>query len=221
MDSRSTTAFYPNIDIGYDVPTGAGARLPGFSGIDMSQNDQADRKTAQAFGFHQLRQACEISSLRQEITRILSGTADLQILIENEVERVRVRLGALDTADSHDPTKLSPLLSDAMASLIEIRDASRRLENAIARRTPDPRPQAPAVDLIEQTLRRPFTERQTAANPPREETAFEPPPPSPPPAFEPRTPPPAPFHAAPPAMPPRPPANTAKAMNWLAPSSKR
>ena len=96
----------------------------------MSQNDQADRKTAQAFGFHQLRQACEISSLRQEITRILAGTGDLQILIENEVERVRQRLGALDTADSHDPAKLSPLLSDAMAALIEMEDriADRRME---------------------------------------------------------------------------------------------
>lgn len=190
----------------------------------MSQNDPSDRKPAQAFGFHQLRQACEISSLRQEITRILAGTADLQILIENEVERVRQRLGALDTAESHDPAKLSPLLSDAMAALIEIRDASRRLETAIARRTPDTRPSAPAADLIEQTLRRPFTERQSAAAPPppRPEPAFEPPPPSlsPQPSFEPRPPPPAQFHAAPPAMPVRVPANTAKVMNWLAPSKR-
>ena len=192
----------------------------------MSQNDQADRKTAQAFGFHQLRQACEISSLRQEITRILAGTGDLQILIENEVERVRQRLGALDTADSHDPAKLSPLLSDAMAALIEIRDASRRLETAIARRIPDARVQAPAADLIEQTLRRPFTERQPAASAPqpRAESAFEPPPPPPPPApvIEPRPLPqaPAPFHAAPQAMPVRAPANTAKVMNWLAPSKR-
>jgi len=196
----------------------------------MSQNDPSDRKPAQAFGFHQLRQACEISSLRQEITRILAGTGDLQILIENEVERVRQRLGALDTAESHDPAKLSPLLSDAMAALIEIRDASRRLETAIARRTPEPRPQAPpAADLIEQTLRRPFTERQqpaAMAPPPRPEPAFEPPAPSPPQqsSFEMRPPPqqaPAPFHAAPQAMPVRAPANTAKVMNWLAPSSKR
>ena len=103
----------------------------------MSQNDQADRNSSpQAFGFHQLRQACEISSLRQEITRILAGTADLQILIENEVERVRLCLGALDAAESLDPARLSPLLSDAMASLIEIRDASRRLETTLARRSP-------------------------------------------------------------------------------------
>ena len=186
----------------------------------MSQNETSDRKPAQAFGFHQLRQACEISSLRQEITRILAGTADLQILIENEVERVRQRLGALDTAESHDPAKLSPLLSDAMAALIEIRDASRRLETAISRRTPDQRPQAPAADLIEQTLRRPFTERQPAAPvaPPRPEPAFEPPPPPPP--VEMRQPPPAQFHAAPQAMPVRAPANTAKVMNWLAPSKR-
>ena len=188
----------------------------------MSQNDQADRKTGQAFGFHQLRQACEISSLRQEITRILAGAADLQILIENEVERVRQRLGALDTVDSHDPAKLSPLLSDAMAALLEIRDASRRLEGTIARRTPDARPQAPA-DLIEQTLRRPFTERQP---PQRAEPEYQPPPPPPPApppsAVEPRPRPqaPAPFHAAPQPVPVQAPANTAKLMNWLAPSKR-
>ena len=201
----------------------------------MSQNDPADRKTAQAFGFHQLRQACEISSLRQEITRILAGTADLHILIENEVDRVRQRLGALDTADSQDAARLSPLLSDAMVALIEIRDASRRLETLIIRRTqdsrpPEPRSQSPAADLIEQTLRRPFTDRQpptaTAAAeppappPPRPAPVREPPPP---PAYEPRLAPPAPkppFHAASQPAAPRPPTNTAKVMNWLAPTKR-
>ncbi|MEI6557042.1 MAG: hypothetical protein WCO00_01445 [Rhodospirillaceae bacterium] len=193
----------------------------------MSQNDQAERKSGQAFGFHQLRQACEISSLRQEITRLLGGTAELQILIENEVERVRQRLGALDAAESQNPARLSPLLSDAMAALIEIRDASRRLETAMARRTPDPRPPAPAADLIEQTLRRPFTERQPPAPAllPRTEPACQPPPAPPPeprPHREPRLPPqqaPAPCHAAPPP-PARPPASSAKVMNWLAPSNR-
>ncbi len=201
----------------------------------MSQNDPADRKTSQAFGFHQLRQACEISSLRQEITRILAGTADLQILIENEVERVRQCLGALDAAESQDPARLSPLLSDAMASLIEIRDASRRLEVTIARRSPDTRPPAaPAADLIEQTLRRSFTEPQSpppqAPRTPPPEPAYTPPAAPPPhhhhqqhpqPALEPRPAPP-PYHAAlqPPA-PTRKQTPTTKAMNWLAPSTKR
>ena len=206
----------------------------------MSQNDPADRKTAQAFGFHQLRQACEISSLRQEITRVLAGTADLHILIENEVDRVRQRLGGLDTADSQDAARLSPLLSDAMAALIEIRDASRRLETLIVRRTqesrpPESRPQSPAADLIEQTLRRPFTDRQPpmpAATeapipvPPRrpDPPVREAPPPPPHPAFEPRmaspTPPPPPFHAAPQVASVGAPANTAKVMNWLAPAKR-
>ncbi len=217
--------------------------------IAMSQNDSADRKSAPTFGFHQLRQACEISSLRQEITRILTGTADLQILIENEVERVRQRLGALDATESQDSAKLSPLLSDAMAALTEIRDASRRLETSIARRTPDPKPQVPAAELIEQTLRRSFTERQPTAPslPPRSAPVM--PPPAPPPAHEQRqaieqrltrqTP--APFnppltpalsnpgpqqllqqpHPTQPSPPPvRAPAHTAKAMNWLAPSKR-
>jgi hypothetical protein len=108
----------------------------------MSPGDQAKAggKATQPFGFHQLRQACEISTLRQEVTRILSGAAELQLLIENEVEQVRQQVGTLSPSALEDAATLSPLLSEALAALIEIREASRRLEATIARRDPPPRP---------------------------------------------------------------------------------
>ena len=73
----------------------------------------------------------------------VADTADLQILIENEVEQVRQRLGQFAPEDLTDANKLSPLVSDAVTALIEIREASRRLEVALARRDAPPQPRAP------------------------------------------------------------------------------
>jgi len=202
----------------------------------MSTNDQADRKSAQAFGFHQLRQACEISTLRQEIARILGNTADLQILIEHEVEQVRQRLGALSPEELQDPGKLSPLLSEALTALIEIREASRRLETSLARRdqpgtvaVAPPRP-APAASPPPVPSPVPSPAQRRAELQSRPPVAAAPPPapirePAPPPCR------PAPLSAGPavppshpaPASPlatPRPAVSRAKVLNWLMPASR-
>ncbi len=194
----------------------------------MSIDDPAARTAAQAFGFHQLRQACEISTLRQEITRVLANTADLQILIENEVEQVRQRLGQLAPEDLTDVEKLSPLLSEAVTALIEIREASRRLEVTLSRRdAPQPTPQqsrsTPRPPPVEpwRDVSRP---RQTAAAPAERAPEAPPPPPPPPPPRAPTptappAPPIAPAHPNTPSPSHPTTATRAKATNWLLPAN--
>ena len=181
----------------------------------MSSSDQPDRSTGQGFGFHQLRQACEISTLRQNIARILANTADLQILIENEVEQVRQRLSMLSSEELQDPGKLSPVLGEALTALIEIREASRRLESSMASRDHGT-PNLSGADSVVEAPPRPAP----PLPPPPPRRPLPPTPPVPPaaaPARELRP-------AVPAAQPPKPDNrisdNRTKATNWLMPVSR-
>ncbi len=177
---------------------------------NMSPSKQPERNAIQAFGFHQLRQACEISTLRQEIASVLTSTAGLQLMIENEVERMHQRVENLSADALLDATKLSPLLSDAMGAMLEIRDASRRLETTLARHDqPTPPPPTPRAT------------QAPAPPPPRVAPAPASAPAAPPP---PRVAPaPATQAAAPLVQPPRPTpprtiASRTKVTNWLMPA---
>jgi hypothetical protein len=98
----------------------------------MSHTHQDDNPPTQAFGFQQLRQACEISTLRQDLAMILGDASALHHLIEKNVERVRQRLATLEATDRQDVEALSSLVSAALTALHDIRDASRRFNAAIA-----------------------------------------------------------------------------------------
>ena len=80
-----------------------------------------------SIGFHELRQACEISALREDLERIARDTASLRDGIEDAVEQVRARFAALSTEELADSAKMAPLLEFAVTSLLDIREQARAI----------------------------------------------------------------------------------------------
>ncbi|HEY0837653.1 MAG TPA: hypothetical protein VGE72_27305, partial [Azospirillum sp.] len=93
----------------------------------MAQDFRSLRASAQTIGFHELRQACEISVLREDLERIVREAGDLRAHIEDAVEQVRGRFASLTAEDLADPERMTPLLQFAVSALIDIRDAARRV----------------------------------------------------------------------------------------------
>ncbi|WP_448202884.1 hypothetical protein [Azospirillum sp. sgz302134] len=98
------------------------------------------RAPSQPIGFHELRQACEISTLREELERIVQETEALRDHIEEAVEQVRNRFAALTPEDLADSDRMAPLLQFAVSSLLEIRDGARRLNTQTGAMADDDRP---------------------------------------------------------------------------------
>lgn len=112
----------------------------------MPPENKSATSTSPTIGFHQLRQAWEISSLRETLARREQDISRLQGLIEREVERVRKLFSALEPHELTDATIITPILSEAVAALIDVRDASRRLDE----RFDDDSLVSPSADPVEQ-----------------------------------------------------------------------
>lgn len=96
----------------------------------MPQDFRSPREPAPTIGFHELRQACEISALREDLERLLQQSGGLRGHIEDAVELVRTRFAALSAEDLTDPATMAPLLQFAVSQLIAIREKARALDFA-------------------------------------------------------------------------------------------
>lgn len=171
----------------------------------MAQEFRALHATAQSIGFHELRQALEISSLKQDLERVARDTDDLRVHIDEAVELVRSQFAALTTAELADANRMAPILQSAVKALLGIRDAARRIEvtsgpMADADR-PDPPPPSSLLHAPAPVSPPPVSDSEAVAEPPR-------------PALRPRAPaqPPSP----PPAQPPAP-SPTVGSLSWITP----
>lgn len=90
-----------------------------------------DRRSAPllgaGIGFHELRQACEISALREDLERLAHEAGALREGVEQAVETVRDRFAALSAEEMADPMVLAPLLQLAVTTLLDIREQARQL----------------------------------------------------------------------------------------------
>lgn len=155
-------------------------------------------------GFNELRQACEISALREDLTRLGEEADALCEHIESAVEQVRDRVAGLCAEELADPDVMAPLLQFAVGTLIGIRDRAREMDtrtgavdDAVRPASPRAAPLFPASHLSDS--------ESISSEPAPSVAARTPPPPSsvapPPRPSAPRpTPPPAPLAVvAPPA----------------------
>lgn len=79
-------------------------------------------------GFNELRQACEISALREDVARLSDEIGGLCGHIEDGVEQVRDRVAGLCAEELADPDVMAPLLQFAVGTLIAIRDRAREID---------------------------------------------------------------------------------------------
>lgn len=129
----------------------------------MAQEFRSLRTTAQSIGFHELRQALEISSLKQDLERVARDTGDLRAHIEEAVEQVRARFAALTPEELADASHMAPLLQSAVKSLLDIRDAARRIEVSTGPVADADRPDPPPLSLLHAA--RPEPARREPARP--------------------------------------------------------
>ncbi len=176
----------------------------------ISPDNQANRPSTQTFGFQQLRQACEISTLRQEISKILDHAAELHTLIEKRAEQISRRAAELTPEDMHDTEKLSLLLNEAVAALLDLQETSRRMETTSGLRNISL--QRSSLPALAETTHHP---PPVALTPSRDESAPPPEPESPPPEDD--APPLLP-RSAPTTVQASPPATRAGTTNWLMPA---
>jgi hypothetical protein len=103
-----------------------------------------DRRSASlpgaGIGFHELRQACEISALREDLERLAHEAGVLRDGVETAVETVRDRFAALSAEEMADPMVLAPLLQLAVTTLLDIREQARQLKTQIGPLADDERP---------------------------------------------------------------------------------
>ncbi len=103
-----------------------------------------DRRSAPllgaGIGFHELRQACEISALREDLERLAHEAGALRDGVENAVEIVRDRFAALSAEEMADPMVLAPLLQLAVTTLLDIREQARQLDTQTGPLADDERP---------------------------------------------------------------------------------
>jgi hypothetical protein len=101
-----------------------------------SQNRRSGSKSGAAsggvsspgIGFHELRQALEISTLREDLERLSQGADALREHVEDAVEQVRDRFAALSAEEMADAAAMAPLLQFAVAALLDVREQVRRLD---------------------------------------------------------------------------------------------
>lgn len=91
-------------------------------------------------GFHELRQACEISALREDLERLAHEAGALRDGVEQAVETVRDRFAALSAEEMADPMVLAPLLQLAITTLLDIREQARQLNTQTGPLSDDERP---------------------------------------------------------------------------------
>jgi hypothetical protein len=91
-------------------------------------------------GFHELRQACEISALREDLERLAHEAGALRDGVEQAVETVRDRFAALTAEEMADPMVLAPLLQLAVTTLLDIREQARQLNTQTGPLSDDERP---------------------------------------------------------------------------------
>lgn len=96
--------------------------------------------TGAGIGFHELRQACEISALREDLERLAHEAGALRDGVEQAVETVRDRFSALTAEEMADPMVLAPLLQLAVTTLLDIREQARQLNTQAGPLSDDDRP---------------------------------------------------------------------------------
>lgn len=148
----------------------------------------SNRAGSQSIGFQELRQAWEISTLREDLERIVQDTEALRDSIEDSVDKVRNRFASLTAEELADSERMAPLLQFAVSTLLDIRDSARRINTQTGPVADEDRPS------------------WAAAESPRPRTTPQPFPPSsfPPPPFPPMTASPPMPQASPQAAPPSP-----------------
>ncbi|WP_148219254.1 hypothetical protein [Azospirillum sp. B510] len=87
-----------------------------------------------------MRQACEISALREDLERLSHEAGILRDGVEQAVETVRDRFAALSAEEMADPMILAPLLQLAVTTLLEIREQARHLSTRTGPLPDDERP---------------------------------------------------------------------------------
>ncbi|NUA98545.1 hypothetical protein GBZ48_04510 [Azospirillum melinis] len=87
-----------------------------------------------------MRQACEISALREDLERLAHEAGALRDGVEQAVETVRDRFAALTAEEMADPMVLAPLLQLAVTTLLEIREQARQLNTQTGPLSDDERP---------------------------------------------------------------------------------
>lgn len=111
---------------------------------DFRSQDQrtadSGRTPGTPIGFHELRQACEISALREDLERVLQDTGALRDSIEDAVEQVRQRFAALTAEELANSETMAPLLQFAVSTLLSIRDEARRINTQTGPVDDDDRP---------------------------------------------------------------------------------
>ncbi|MGF7176157.1 hypothetical protein [Azospirillum doebereinerae] len=98
---------------------------------DFGSFGSRDRRPAtgsgSGIGFHELRQACEISTLREDLERLSHEAGALRGSVEEAVEEIRDRFAALTAQEMTDAAAMAPLLQFAVSTLLDIREQTRRL----------------------------------------------------------------------------------------------
>lgn len=98
---------------------------------DFGSFGSRDRRSAadggSGIGFHELRQACEISTLREDLERLSHESAALRGHVEEAVEEIRDRFAALSAQEMTQASAMAPLLQFAVTTLLDIREQARRL----------------------------------------------------------------------------------------------
>lgn len=176
----------------------------------MPQEYRPTTPAPDSIGFRELRQACEISALREDLERIVQGTETLKDRIDEVVEEVRHRFASLTAEELADAHAMLPLLQFAVGQLVSIRDSARQMDTASGALADESRAYWDATEP------RP----QPAAPPPP-----APPRADPPPRAEPPSTPPEAWAAPADLRPPRPTAPTApprpsqpkESIDWLSP----
>ncbi|WP_114859971.1 hypothetical protein, partial [Azospirillum brasilense] len=122
------------------------AKMP----YDFRSQDQrtadSGRTPGTPIGFHELRQACEISALREDLERVLQDTGALRDSIEDAVEQVRQRFAALTAEELANSETMAPLLQFAVSTLLTIRDEARRINTQTGPVDDDDRPTRTVAD---------------------------------------------------------------------------
>lgn len=133
----------PAVVVATCVFTGLGLE-PGLGRMPHDFGSSRDRRSASALGagigFHELRQACEISALREDLERLAHEAGALRDSVEQAVEDVRDRFAALSAEEMADPMVLAPLLQLAVTTLLEIREQARQLDTRTGPLADDERP---------------------------------------------------------------------------------
>lgn len=91
-------------------------------------------------GFNELRQACEISALREDVARLTDEAQALCDHIESAVEQVRAKVAVLNAKELADPDVMAPLLQFAVGALVGIREQAREFDLRVGAPGDDERP---------------------------------------------------------------------------------